>query len=305
MNEQAILDETSEVIEQTLDTIEKTLDTIENIKVVTKNNPWLIAGVGVVSFAAGAAISYWATKKYAMELFEETLEEEVQKAQQYFDRLHKDGDFASPASAVEALIPEDERTTLETAESLREIYEGRPEETAMKVDYTQPYKKKHKKIKTTTTEISEETEGEAVDEVRAMSRSIWVNDRPMEDGGWDYDSIERSEDHPYIISEEEFFESGAASGDYEATQMTFYDLDEVLADASDDVVPTDVVGEENLKMFGRFPGDPNTIYVKNETLKRVYEIAFSEGSYRHEAQGFDYTPEETARMARRIRGDDD
>lgn len=299
MNEQEIHENADELID-------KALDIIDNNAVAVKNNPWLIAGAGVIGFVAGAAISYWATKKYALELFEETLQEEVQHAQQYFDKLYREGDFASPADAVEALIPEEERSSLETAESLREAYEGRPEDRAMKVDYTQPHKKKHKKIKTTTTEISEETEGEAVDEVRAISRSIWVNDRPIEDGGWDYDSVERSEDHPYIISEEEFFESAAASGNYEGTQMTWYNLDETLADASDDVVPTDVIGEENLKMFGKFPGvDPNTIYVKNEILKRVYEIAYSDGGFGHEVQGYDYTPEQAEKMARKIRGDDD
>lgn len=299
MNEQAI-------IEKTVDTVENTLEAIEQTKVVARNNPWIIAGAGVVGFVAGAAVSYWATKKYALALMEETLQEEVEKAQLYFDKLHKDGDFETPERAAAALISDEERAALEAADELRGQYDTR--EGKMDTDYSKPFKgkkSKQKTIKITEEEVVEE--GRAVEQVHeAIARSsIWKDGKPIEDGGWDYDSIERSEDKPYIISEEEFYQS-AADGMFESYQMTYYEFDGILADVSDDTVDLNRVGEENMKQFGRFPSaDPNTLYIKNEMLKRVYEVVLSTGSFRHEVQGFEYTPEEGRKLSRRQRGDDD
>lgn len=74
---------------------------------------------------------------------------------------------------------------------------------------------------------------------------------------------------PYLIRPDEFdmFE------DYEAITLTYY-KDGVLADEQDNVIEDveGIVGVDSLNHFGENVDDPDTVYVRNDTLKCDYEI---------------------------------
>lgn len=82
----------------------------------------------------------------------------------------------------------------------------------------------------------------------------------------------------YLISTEEFL---SGKEEYDKITLTYYEGDNVLADERDGTVPapTDVVGFQALKSFGREPKDPNVVYVRNNKVSCDFEILRSEGSY--------------------------
>lgn len=84
---------------------------------------------------------------------------------------------------------------------------------------------------------------------------------------------------PYLISGTEFEDN---EYDYEQVSLTLYS-DGILADDEGNIVYDEdideVVGKENLNHFGDDPDDPDTIYVRNDTEKRDYEVCQSLETY--------------------------
>lgn len=81
------------------------------------------------------------------------------------------------------------------------------------------------------------------------------------------ESVEEEEDEVYIIEPGEFGEKDG----YEAITLTYY-ADQVLTDENDDPVEDveDTIGTESLDHFGEYEDD--SVYVRNDRLKRDYEI---------------------------------
>lgn len=75
------------------------------------------------------------------------------------------------------------------------------------------------------------------------------------------------------------------SGRYDTVSMTYYAVDDVLADDAEETV-MDVerfIGADTLDHFGaeaaELSGDENTLYVRNETLHCDYEVTRIHQSY--------------------------
>lgn len=114
--------------------------------------------------------------------------------------------------------------------------------------------------------------------------SVLINGRKLADS-----MIQETVDTsgPHIISEDEFNEN---VDDYEQISLSYYTEDDVLADESDEAVEAvdNVVGSENLKLFGRKNSrDPNVIFVKNDDVETLFEIVQIRGSYVKLVLGFD------------------
>lgn len=113
---------------------------------------------------------------------------------------------------------------------------------------------------------------------------------PLED--WDYNKeiSKRDRNHPYIIHQNEYYESFP---EYQHLEWTYYAGDNILCDERDEIVvrPELVVGEENLKRFGHGSSDPNVVHIRNDRLEIEWEITRSFKSHAEEVLGLD--PDET------------
>ena len=84
---------------------------------------------------------------------------------------------------------------------------------------------------------------------------------------------EPTSDVPYVISPAEF---GNLDG-YDIQTLKYYEADDTLTDDDDNVVDEELVGSASLSAFGDYEDD--TVYVRNERLKRDYEILRENGRY--------------------------
>lgn len=91
---------------------------------------------------------------------------------------------------------------------------------------------------------------------------------------------------PYIISPEEFGESG----NYTQISLTYYS-DGVLADDEDEIIEDidDTVGEDFADHFGDYEDD--SVFVRNDRLRCDYEILKDNRSY-HDVAGIDLGQED-------------
>jgi hypothetical protein len=96
---------------------------------------------------------------------------------------------------------------------------------------------------------------------------------------------DRTEEAPYIISNEEYFADDAG---HSQTTLTYYEGDGVLADERDEVLDDvdNVIGDNNIPRFGHRSEDPNVLYVRNHVLGTDFEICRSKGKYSELVAGF-------------------
>lgn len=131
------------------------------------------------------------------------------------------------------------------------------------------------------------------DTVITIAPHIWPEDEPEivahnvfagNDSDWDYDLevSKRSEDAPYVLHKDEFFED---ERDYAQLTLTYYAGDDILTDSEDDSPIYnyhEIIGE--LK-FGHGSGDPNVFYVRNSKRHSEYEVVNDPGLYSVEVLG--------------------
>jgi hypothetical protein len=105
---------------------------------------------------------------------------------------------------------------------------------------------------------------------------------------WDYEAQEatRTEDAPYVIHRDEYFNNETP---FEQMTLTYYEGDDILADSHDTPVDDQdaMVGLGNLSRFGHGSGDPNVVYVRNHELELEIEIVHSDGNFTKEVHGHD------------------
>lgn len=121
---------------------------------------------------------------------------------------------------------------------------------------------------------------------------------------WDYAiEIKKRGSAPFVIHVDEYNDN---EGDYEQTTYTYFEADDVLIDVRDNrVEPIDeIVGNDNLLLFGHGSNDPNIVYVRNNDLSMDIEISRSPGSFAEEVHGV-IEHSEKKRRKRERRFDDD
>lgn len=283
----AILD----TIEQQLDEVDEVLDAYDTIGPVVREHKRL-AIASVVLITAGVALAAgtlgWQLGARKTRLkYEDILTEEIAAAKAFHSRLNKEGEFATPASAVEALVPG------EVVEAMSS-YQGE--------SGTIPYHRPSDIPK----EVVDAVEVVETTEVR---RNVFV-DSVRNPNVWDYDTelASRSPEHPYVISFEEF---EVNEPQHEQSSLAYYAGDDTLADERDQMIENQdhTVGDDNLLRFGHGSHDPRVVYIRNEKTGSDYEVVRSEGTYSKEVLGFDDTPVDeirhSHRRARRARRTDE
>jgi hypothetical protein len=284
MDKQTVLDET----EKALDAIEDKLDAIEEIEgVVAKNKTvsTILIGAGIVLVAASSAFAgYKFAERKLKTKYEALAEADREETKQYYRRMYKVEEFATPGDALRALVPEEEQELLVKSEeqAASEMIEAAREEaenyvtTAGHVAYD---KVQGEKIKTAGVTITREERVE-------VTQNVFEVD-PAETGHVDFEEeSERRKDAglPYIISEQEYLENAP---NYEQTGLTYFEEDDTLVDAADQVIPAmdDVVGDDNMTKFGYGSKNVNTVFIRNDTMECDFEVSRSHGSYVEEAIG--------------------
>lgn len=226
----------------------------------------VIAGAFLVS-AVSATGGFFLAKKVLKEKYEAIADEEIAKAKEFYSALYNKPE---PAELVEQFgSPVVAEPVGQAVDALRSY--GHPGVTAP----------------------GEAEEGVVVNVTNVFTEAE-ANDT------WDLaeEMKNRSEQVPYIISNEEFL---IGEKDYDQESMTYYEGDGVLADERDQMVPEsdEKVGDGNLQRFGHGSKDKNMLYVRNDKMELDFEIALSEGEYAKEVMGFEHSDEPQRRRRRR------
>lgn len=131
-----------------------------------------------------------------------------------------------------------------------------------------------------------------VDDISEEPSVIAQNVFAGDDDDWNMaaEAATRSEDAPYVLHKDEFFED---EKEYSQYTLTYYAGDNIMVDEDDKVVSNHerVTGE--LK-FGHGSGDEKTVYIRNDRLKAEYEVIRDPGHYAVEVQGFSIEDEAEA-----------
>lgn len=281
-----------ELTENAAENAEAALDILEhhvdNVITVTKNNPIALAGFFVVGLAIGGVVAYKIAEQRVTLKYEDIMTQEMEKARTFYMKLAKSGEFESPESAVETLVPEDVVEAVRSYQGREKTPYNRPEDVVV-VEETEEVVKYYN----SDTFEPEERKG-AVEE-----RNVFV-DSASDPQDWDYDVEkkirEQNPDDPYVVSFEEYSEN---SENHEQVTLTYYSGDDTLADERDQPIDNTgyTVGDDNLLRFGAGSHDPNVVYIRNERLSMDFEVLKSRGKYAKEVLGID-TPDETLRHSR-------
>lgn len=272
---------------------------------------------GILLFAAGAGlgygIGYLATKKR----LEAYIDQEIQSVKDTYAPFRKEGVFATPESAVSALIPDVEDPIyrqviseegygdiLENAEpddseesEDEDDFPGNPEdseedETVPELEHHNVWKE-HGPKHADEDEESETIEGEIVGDDEDDTEPEILEVMRI---------FPRDPDHPYIISEHQFMDDGMHPDD--KMDLLYFEEDDTLTDDHEHILNNVeyLVGINNLHQFGVGSGDRRKLYIRNEKTGADYEVIKDERSYTEAVLGVSQSPAKSRTL--RMRDDD-
>lgn len=277
VNTDTLLDEAEEVIDNLASMVDQTTT-------VVKNNPIVLAGVAVVALGVGGYLGYLYGVKRTSLKYEAIMEKEIHEAKVFYKRLAKTGEYQSPESTVEALVPEEVVEAIST-------YQGKTKDRAV------PYNK-----------ISHVPPPPVVvaETVEVTKNVFEVHTDPRD---WDLheELSTRDTTKPYVISFEEFNENEEG---HEQATLAYFAGDDTIVDQKDQPIDNTeyFVGDDNLLRFGHGSNDRNVVYVRNERLSMDFEIIRTGGSYSKDVLGLDAEPtirHSQSRKSRKFRGTDE
>lgn len=272
---------TVDVIE---DVVEETLDILEDGVSVTertfRNNPAVVIGVAVVAAGVAGFVAWKISEKRTSAKYEDILAQEIEQAKEFYMRLGKGGEFSTPESAVEALVPSEVVSAVSN-------YQGR--EGGIRYD------------KPSDVPLPEPLEESVQVVATEKTLNIFV-ESATDPSVWDYNHevAHRDPEKPYVISLAEFQENEEGN---EQQTLQYYQGDDVLCDSRDE--PIDAVdytvGDDNLVRFGHGSEDANVVYIRNERLDTDFEVLRSPGHYQKEVLGIEPSEELRHSQGRRPR----
>jgi len=137
-----------------------------------------------------------------------------------------------------------------------------------------------------TNEPVEETEEYEIEMYEQPEEEVVINIFKNDDG-WDYEQElnNRSNEEPYILHVDEYI--GEEMG-FKQETLTYYEGDDIMADIIDTPVYNWPAVTGPLK-WGHGSKDQNVVYVRNEKLRKEYEILRHSGSFETEVIGLEET----------------
>lgn len=295
MNKEA----TMEVVEEVVDAVEPTVSSFGRF---LRSHTTHIVGVGVVGVGLGFVGGVLSSREALRRKFETLANEEIAAARDYYRRVHKADEYSDPESALEALHPEEKNAPvdprLERAARAHRDYTGVPNRSEAPSAGDSDLIEVDPRPDVGSPEVADSdivvdpTDGamfsaEQVRERRKQSlKNVFRDPPPAPVLEFDYEKEVplRSSEAPYVITFEEFYRG---EGDYEQTQVTYFEGDDTLVDAKENPIPDpdSIVGEDNLTLFGYGSKDGNIVFVRNEAIQVDFEIARSRGTFAEEVLG--------------------
>lgn len=221
----------------------------------------------VGSFAAGVAVGFLVSKNQLEAKYDARANEEVAEVKEHYKILHK-SEYPEPKDYI-ADKYRDKLIDLgyETEEERMEVAAGLDRLMAGGVDAGTHI--------SNAFDLSEDQDDST--EIKIPPLMEPMGD-PMQDPEWVESVKNRDTDEPYVISVDEFT---LERNEYDKVTLGYYREDDTLVDEND--IPVDdieqVIGAASLGQFGKFSGDKNIVYVRNERVGIDYEVMFDERSY--------------------------
>lgn len=209
------------------------------------NKPVLL-GVSILSAAAGAFAGYKFAERQLIAKFEERLELETAEMKEFYSNVKKP--YATPEEAVADLIPEQ-------AEAPED-----PRERQQKVRYHKIVQEEY----TLADPTEEEQGGEAakVEEVR----NVFDGENPKK---------------IYVIDQDDFMQNDP---EHEQCTVTYFMKGGDLTDEHDHILDNqlELIGDDFVSRFGWGSSEDHIVHVRNDILRRDFEVVRSENSYNHD-----------------------
>jgi hypothetical protein len=282
-----------------------------------KNKYVIAGGISVLSFSAGAVLSYFITSKKMRDEIDQIVEGELTAAKKIYAVMYKKDTFADPGEALKYYEDAEARKTYERRVSEIQYIPGKsPDERDEQTE---------RKDELEAQESMRVAEEQDVDEIpgighgtvgsHVLSTVVPQNpplafaDQSPNDDPFDLEEEEkhRTPDKPYILSFEEF---NRGEFDYQQITLSYFEGDDTLCDEKDEPITDSdtVVGDDNLTRFGHGSKDNNILYIRNEKMDLDFEVVRSPGKFIHEILGFDDTISHEhhsgSKKNRKFRGDD-
>lgn len=231
----------------------------------------IVAGVALISGSTGALVAHKVTKKRLTDEFGEELRRELDiqrtlaKVPPIEELSEKEKQLQTAAEQVmdeylgEVIVVDDE-----------EEEEGLPEPAPERKVYN----------------IAADRSGAPLRSVEEERAAVFI--QPHDGGLFKYDDEipNRSEDEPYVISEDEYINQEKG---YETACLTYYKLDDSLCDDKEILVDNVdmLIGTENLKRFGHGSTNEDVVFVRNDGIGMEFEIEQVNRSYKTFVMGFE------------------
>lgn len=240
-------------------------------------NKYAYLGLGL-AFLGGAALGAGAGYRIAVRRlnfkYEELLIEENLKTRAFFEQRYKVGDYSTPLDAADVLIPPQE-----AGEALKK-YAGGADVTVKAEDLENPgdlYSQIREGL------ALDERDGPIAnaDEPPANYHNVFAEQ--SDDARLNPDT--RDTTRPYVITEDEWSEG---QDHYDTINLTYFAGDNVLSDDEDKPIDKvgEIIGTDNLGMFGVGVEDKNVVFVRNEIMATDFEITRREDEYKVTVLGF-------------------
>lgn len=222
--------------------------------------PWTIPTIiGVLSFGGGVGLGYFLSKR-KFDIFEVDVHDMPSQLKFDFNENKKDKPQVRPPKVVitEEVAVRKDILKVNNLSELRSSMLSQEEPDEEEVEKEEPY---------IPIPVSEDS-----DFIDSFAE-------------WDYEEElpKRTSTAPYILHQEEFY---ADELNYTQTSLTYYALDNIMADEDDKPVynHANVTGELR---FGHGSGQENVVYIRNDERRAEYEITMLEALYSVEILGLE------------------
>lgn len=300
-NVDKVADKSTDVVESALETVAdvvpEALDTAVHVSTeggrklarLFRDPKRTAITIVVLSATAGAALGvagYFAMiKRLEAKLrkeYDEELESQIAEVRRFYATRERKDEFATPAEAVEALMPPEAKVALKsynTVPSAPVVVPGVPIVETEAVT---------EEVKVDVAALREKMQSGTPVEVTETTTNIFVEGNPVTEFDYATELPRRGPDAAYVVTHDEFMEN---ENGFEQHQLTYYSGDDILTDEKDVPIPDieELIGSENLTRFGYGSRDANVVYVCNEKIEGLYEIMLSQGSYAQEVAGFQHS----------------
>lgn len=217
-------------------------------------------GMFVGGVAVGYAAGYFTTKRSADKFYAELAAHEIQEVKEHYRLLRKENvDLEGATIEIDIEEKPDSVSTEELLDILNREGYMVDENDISRI-------------------MNEEIQSEDIKELEVTN--VFRETQSSFDTDDEYEEMvaNRDPDFPYVIHVTEYM---ANEPEYEKYTLTYFEGDDTLVDERSQIVPDieRMVGIESLTMFGKYSGDNNIVYVRNERNNVDMEIIRDHGEY--------------------------